>query len=485
MRLFLEGHAERYAVEQLQMSLFPGEPMAYCEQPFEGDGAVSILRRAGDTLEGEARIRWKGREVSGRRSLPASEETVPARRRLLQQSYYLAAVQLLEEPPAWGALAGVRPTKLTTRAMLDGKTEAECDAMLREVYFVTPERRRLCLEASRAAVEAAGLLSPTDLSLYVGIPFCPSRCAYCSFVSQSAEREGKLLEPFLEALLREVAETGRLLSATPFRVRTVYIGGGTPTTLSALQLERLLEAISRHFDLTRVLEYTVEAGRPDTLDAEKLAVLKRNGVTRVSVNPQTMRDDVLERIGRRHTAADTRRAYRLAREAGFDDINMDLIAGLPGDSAEGFAGSLAQCLALQPSNLTVHTLSRKRGSGLNVDRQGFLPAGTVEQMLRAGEGALREAGYTPYYLYRQKYMSGSFENVGWRQPGRTGLYNIYMMEELHSILSLGGGGMSKLIRPDGKLLRQHNPKYPREYLTRFDDVLQSRRVFIAALQTGA
>lgn len=483
MRLFLEGHGERYALEQLQMSLFPDEPMEYCESPFDGDGAVSILRRTGDTLEGTARIRWKGRETTGACDMPVSEETVPSRRRLLQRSYYMAAVQLLENVPSWGALAGVRPTKLTTRALLAGKSETECDELLREVYFVSPERRRLCLDASRAAVEAAGLLSPAGFSLYVGIPFCPSRCAYCSFVSQSAEREGKLIEPFLAALLREIEETGRLLAGTPFQAQTVYIGGGTPTTLSALQLERLLNAISRHFDLRRVLEYTVEAGRPDTLDAEKLAVMKRGGVTRISVNPQTMRDDVLERIGRRHSAADTRRAYALAREAGFDDINMDLIAGLPGDSAAGFADSLAQCVELAPSNLTVHTLARKRGSELNLDRRGFVTAAEVEQMLRAGETTLRGAGYEPYYLYRQKYMSGGFENVGWRKPGRTGLYNIYMMEELHSVLALGGGGMSKLLQADGKLFRQHNPKFPREYLSQLEHVMEDRRVFIERMKT--
>lgn len=482
MRLCLTGHAERYALEQLQMALFPDEPMEFCAKPFDGDGAFSILRREDDCLIGEARIRRKGREAFGTRRMPAEDETVPLRRRLLQQSYYLAAIQLLDSKPAWGALAGVRPTKLTTRALLAGSSEAQCDEMLREVYFVSPERRRLCLDASRASVEASRLLDHNDLSLYVGIPFCPSRCAYCSFVSQSAEREGALIQPFFDALLREVEQTGQLLGETPFRVRTVYIGGGTPTTLSADQLERLLDAISSHFDLSRVLEYTVEAGRPDTVDAARLSALKRGGVTRVSVNPQTMRDDVLVRIGRRHTAQDTRNAFHLARDAGFDDINMDLIAGLPGDSPEGFAYSLEQCLRLRPSNLTVHTLSRKRGSGFNAERQESLPAAAVEQMLRSGEQALRGAGYAPYYLYRQKYMSGSFENVGWQTGGTPCLYNICMMEELHTILSLGGGGMSKLVWPDGSLLRQHNPKYPREYLSHFDDFMKNRRDFIAALR---
>ncbi len=485
MRLHLEGHGERYALEQLQMSLFPDEPMEFREAPFSGDGATSTLRRLGDVLEGEGRIRWRGRDVSGICRMAAPEEDVSSRRRLLQRAYYLAAIQLLERAPAWGALAGVRPTKLSTRALLAGKTEDACEALLRDVYFVTPERRRLCLDASHATVEAAKKLAPTDLSLYVGIPFCPTRCAYCSFVSQSISREGRLLPPFFDALLREVEETGKLLSATPYRVRTVYWGGGTPTTLSAAQLERLLDTISRSFDLGRVLEYTVEAGRPDTLDAEKLSVLTQGGVTRLCIDPQTMDDAVLERMGRRHTVRDTLEAFRLAREAGASDINMDLIAGLPGDSVEGFARSLSQCVELGPEELTVHTLALKRGSRLDQDRRGLLPAEAVEEMLQGAAKTLRGAGYTPYYLYRQKYMSGSFENVGWAKAGRIGYYNIYMMEELHHILALGGGGVSKLLLPGGRLLRSHDPKYPRGYLDHFSDVLEGHRLFIEKLQNGA
>ncbi len=477
MRLRLAGHAERYALEQLQMSLFPDEAMEFCEDDFSGDGAVSTLRRLDGALEAEGRIRARGRDVSGVCRMAAADETVPARRRLLQRAYYLAAIQLLDKAPAWGALAGVRPTKLTTRALLAGASEADCEAMLRDEYFVAPARRRLCVDASRASVESAALLAPDDISLYIGIPFCPTRCAYCSFVSQSVEREAGLVAPFLDALVREIEETGRLLAAAPCRVRTVYIGGGTPTTLSAKQLETLLGAISSHFDLRHALEYTVEAGRPDTLDREKLAVLRAGGADRISINPQTMSDEVLRRMGRRHTARQTREAFALAAEAGFDAVNMDLIAGLPGDSVEGFCQSLDACAALRPANLTVHTLALKRGSGLRQDRRGLLSAEAVETMLSRGGEALRAAGYAPYYLYRQKYMSGSFENVGWTKPGKTGYYNVYMMEELHSVLALGGGGVSKLRLPDGKLLRLHNPKYPREYLSQFESVLESRRLF--------
>lgn len=481
MKLYLDGHAERYALEQLQMSLFPGEAMEYVEQPFQGDGAVSSLCREGDFLVASGRIRRHGRDVSGVCRMRAADETVPLRRRILQQSYYLAAIQVLEAAPPWGALAGVRPTKLTSRVLLEGGTEEDCEALLRDVYFVEPSRRRLCIDASRATVEAAGLLEPTDLSLYIGIPFCPTRCAYCSFVSQSIEKQAGLLEPFLEALLREIEVTGQLLADSPFRIRTVYIGGGTPTTLSASQLSRLMDTISSHFDLGRVLEYTVEGGRPDTLNLEKLSAIRRHGADRMSINPQTMRDDVLRRMGRRHSSEQTLRAFADAKAAGFEGINMDLIAGLPGDSPEGFAGSLSQCIALEPANLTIHTLALKRGSDLNMDRGGLLPPEAVAEMLGDAQPQLRAAGYSPYYLYRQKYMSGSFENVGWCRPGWPGLYNIYMMEELHSILSLGGGGMSKLNLPGGRLARFHNPKYPKEYLDRLDDTLESHRQFFQAL----
>jgi len=475
MKLLLRGHADRYALEQLQLSLFPDAPMEYTGEPFSGDGTVSSLSAGKTWLTASASITLDGKTARASRRIRREEETVRLRRRILQQSYYLAALQLLPEAPPWGALAGVRPTKLTTKVLLSGGTAAECDALLRDVYFVVPSRRRLCVDASEATAAAVALLGPTDLSLYIGIPFCPTRCAYCSFVSQGIERQRGLLEPFLGALEREIALTGELLAASPYRLRTVYVGGGTPTTLSAAQMGRLMDAVAAHFDLSRVIEYTVEGGRPDTLDPEKLALIRGKGAGRMSINPQSMCDEVLRTVGRRHTAADTVRAFRQAREAGFESINMDLIAGLPGDTPEGFAESLRECIGLGPSNLTVHTLALKRGSALHEFRRPLPPAEDVAAMLGSGETALRGAGYTPYYLYRQKYMSGSFENVGWQRGNDPGLYNIYMMEEVYTILSVGGGGMSKVILPGGKLWRQHNPKFPREYLDRLDETLSGRR----------
>ena len=312
------------------------------------------------------------------------------------------------------------------------------------------------------------------MSLYVGIPFCPTRCAYCSFVSADVGRTLKLVEPYVEGLLREVAETGRVLREAGLTIRSFYMGGGTPTTLSAGQMDRLLTQCEECLPLEGCTEYTVEAGRPDTITREKLAVLKAHRIGRISVNPQTLEDHVLEAIGRKHSAGDIREACGLARDVGFDCINMDLIAGLPRDTFDGFRRSLEGVLAMDPENVTVHTLALKKGSTL-MERGGALPGGEeVARMLDWSRQILTTNGYIPYYLYRQKYMSGSLENVGWARPGAESLYNIVMMEELHTVVSLGAGGVTKLIR-DGTILRLTNPKYPHDYLSGLDKVLGQKQ----------
>ncbi len=473
MELILIGHADRYAVEQLQMSLFPGEA--------EGQ-AVSTLHRGKTWLTATAKITCQGRTSCASRRIRADGETVRLRRRALQQSYYLAALPLLPAPPPWGALAGVRPTKITSRYLLEGGTPEGADRLLRDVYYVTPERRKLAVDCSQATLRAAKRLAPEGLSLYVGIPFCPTRCTYCSFVSRSIGRKTELIEPFLAALMREIAVTGALLADTGRYVQSVYIGGGTPTSLSAEQLEKLMDAIAANFDLSHCIEWTVEGGRPDTLDAEKLAVAFAHGANRMSINPQTMEDAVLRACGRPHTAADVVRAYRQAQSAGFHAINMDLIAGLPQDSPAGFRRSLDAVAALNPSNITVHTLALKKGADL-FENPAALPApGEVAEMVAYAGERLSALGYRPYYLYRQKYMSGSFENVGWSRDGMDCLYNIYMMEELHTILSLGGGGMTKVNLPDGSLRRFHNPKFPQQYIEMLDEVCRQKEALADVLK---
>ncbi len=472
MNLTLVGHDDRYAVEQLLLALFPETA------PVE---AVSKLSRGNTYLTVRAEIALDGKKAAATRRIKADDETVRLRRRALQQSIYLAAVQLLPRLPAWGALAGVRPTKLTTKHLLEDGTPSSAEKMLKDVYFVTPARRKLAVECSQATVKAMAALAPGDLSLYVGIPFCPTRCTYCSFVSRTVGKKTELLEPYLDALLKEIAFTGTLLRKSGCRVRTLYIGGGTPTTLTGAQLARLMDAIAASFDLSGCLEYTVEGGRPDTLDEAKLQTIRAHGANRMSINPQTMEDHVLRACGRPHKAADVVRAYREATAAGFEAVNMDLIAGLPEDTVEGFRRSLDRVAALRPSNITVHTLALKKGADL-FEKRGSLPsAEDVTEMVAYASETLAALGYKPYYLYRQKYMSGSFENVGWSRDGMDCLYNIYMMEEIHTILSLGGGGMNKVNLPNGTLQRFHNPKFPEQYIELLPKVLEQKEALFELL----
>ena len=381
-------------------------------------------------------------------------------------------------------MAGVRPAKITTKFLLEGGSLRSAGTMLKQIYYVTPARRQLCLEASQATVQAARLLEPRDISVYVGIPFCPTRCAYCSFVSASTSRSGGLVEPYLQALSREIQAVGQMLASSGLRARTLYIGGGTPTTLTACQLNRLLDLIDRSLDLTGCLEYTVEAGRPDTITQEKLQVLARHGVGRVSINPQSMDDRVLALCGRRHKAAQIPEGFRMARQAGFSSINMDLIAGLPGDTPAGFRGSLEAVAALGPENITIHTLALKKGADLYQHPENLPNTEDVAEMVRFSQEFLRQQGYQPYYLYRQKYMSGNFENVGWCKPGKACLYNIYMMEELHSIVALGAGATSKANFPGGRLERFANPKFPQQYMERLGHVIEEKQRLIQLLRQG-
>ena len=465
MKLTLTGHDDRYAVEQLQMALFP--------EGTKGE-AFSTLHRGHTWLTASTKITLDGKTATATRRLKATEETVRLRRRALQQSYYLAAIQLLPATPAWGALAGVRPTKITTKHMLEGGTPASADRLMKDVYYVTPERRKLAVDCSVSTVNAARLLDPTDVSLYVGIPFCPTRCSYCSFVSRTIGKKTEMMESYLEALMKEMEITGRLLKESGRQIRSVYIGGGTPTTMTSAQMAKLLDAIRDSFDLSRCLEFTVEGGRPDTLNAEKLRTIFEHGADRMSINPQTMEDHVLRACARPHKAADVVRAYQEAVDAGFKAINMDLIAGLPEDTVEGFKRSLDAVAALNPANITVHTLALKKGADLFEKRVKLPSAEEVTEMVAYANEMLRSLGYKPYYLYRQKYMSGSFENVGWSRDGLDCLYNIYMMEEVHTILSLGGGGMNKVNLSDGSLQRFHNPKFPEQYIEMIDDVCRQK-----------
>ena len=478
MKLYYRGHDYKYAAEQMLLTLFPTERPEYADAPpGPGEDALVLSLSRGETwATATAALTWGGAEYRAARRCRVSELTDQlsadrALQRILKLAFYDAGTAALGKEPPWGALTGVRPVKIPAKAMLAGASPAQAERVLRDTYRVSPGRRKLAMDCAQASLAAQRSLGEHEVSLYVGIPFCPTRCAYCSFVSADVGRALKLIDPFLDALSREIRATGAMLADAGLRVRTVYFGGGTPTTLTAPQLDRLMGELAEHIDLSACTEYTVEAGRPDTITAEKLAVLGRRGCGRVSVNPQSMSDAVLAAMGRAHRAADILGAFALVRESGIGCVNMDLIAGLPGDSADGFRASLDQVLSLAPENVTVHTLALKKGSRLMEGETPLPPGEDVAAMLDYAWAALRESGQIPYYLYRQKYMSGSFENVGWCLPGTESLYNICMMEELHTIVSLGGGGVTKLVdRNTGYITRIANAKYPQEYIQKIDAI---------------
>ena len=474
MRLYLYGHEYKYAVEQMLLTLFPNERPEYPVGRPAGDRMEIRLSRAGrrttaSCVYHRGTERFQGRAAADNASLGGKLTTDRKCQRLVKNAIYRAALSSGVPEPVWGALTGVRPGKLLAGLLEQGLDEREALRQFRSEYRVSPERAALCLDASRHTLAARHSLAVRDICLYVGIPFCPTRCAYCSFVSQSVEKSMKLIPPFLDALEREIAAVAAQVRALGLRVVSIYMGGGTPTTLNAKELERLCAKLEAEFDLSALREYTVEAGRPDTITRERLQVLRAHGVDRVSVNPQTMSDAVLEAIGRKHTAAAVEQALAVVRSVGGFSVNMDLIAGLPADSFEGFAATLDRVLALAPENITVHTLSLKKGSRITLEETPLPDAQDVGNMLDLAGERLRKSGYAPYYLYRQKFMSGGFENVGWAKPGTENLYNICIMEELCSILAMGGGGSSKLIRPDeGRNLRLMAPKYPLEYIQKIE-----------------
>ncbi len=479
MKYQIQGHSHRHAVEEILLHLLP--EFTIMEGVDDGgDFCSSILSEQGGRLTARAELRLSEKRLEGHRFGTFCEgEDLLARKRfeneLIKLSIYDAVISELPVLPVWGALTGVRPAKLARGLIKRGMSSETAEQYLCEHFYVSPERAELTMAAAEAAGKAEGKIRSNSVSLYVGIPFCPTRCSYCSFISAAVEKNAALIEPYLDVLCWETRETGMLMRKKGMTVDSLYIGGGTPTTLTSKQLDRLLTELERAFDLSRLFDYTVEAGRPDTITAEKLAVLRVHGVTRVSVNPQSMNDEVLRLAGRPHTAKSVLESYDLARNAGFSVINMDVIAGLEGDTPERFANTMDTLVGLGAENITVHTLAVKRGAAWQDLRANLARRETVRHMLSYAQRVLTQGDYGAYYLYRQKFSAGGFENVGWCRPGTENFYNISMMEELQTIVSLGAGGISKRVnRMTGKIERFTNPKYPAEYLQAQERILQSR-----------
>lgn len=394
--------------------------------------------------------------------------------RILASALFELLCEELRYRPEWGILTGVRPGKLMGSLKKSLGDKAALDYFIKELY-VSREKAKLALEVASAQENIVALSSPKSFSLYISIPFCPSRCSYCSFVSHSVSSPAlkRNIPRYVDLMCEEIKLTGKIAAENGLRLESVYWGGGTPTVLDPPLLSGIFKAVRESFDLDTIREYTVEAGRPDTVTKEKLLTLKKHGVSRVCVNPQTFSDEMLKNIGRRHTSAQTAQAYALARETGFESVNADLIAALPGDTQESFERSVKTAIEMGFEGVTVHTLAKKRSSALAADKheisQNALLTG---RMLETAETLLREASYKPYYMYRQSKSSGNFENVGWAKTGKECLYNVFMMEECHSVLAVGAGAVTKLKEPCGSYIeRVYNFKYPYEYISRFEEVL--------------
>ena len=482
MKVELIGHDEKYALEQSLLTLFPGEKPVYgtVDETADAHWVRVTLAEEDERVQVTTELGIDGRSAAHSYDYPLSGtdyEKEGQRRHAVGISFFGAAKDLLGISPAWGSLTGVRPAKVALSLIREGG-KAKAERELQELYCVQPSRARLAIEAADAGIRPAAELEPNDISLYVGIPFCPTRCAYCSFVSASVEKSFSLMEPYLAALAEEITAAGRMVKEAGLRIKSFYMGGGTPTTLSARQMDALLTHLNRSFDLSDCVEYCIEAGRPDTIDREKLQVLLDHGADRISVNPQSLEPQVLSAIGRKHSPEDIEQAMALATSMGFPHVNMDLIAGLPADTPEGFRRTLDRCLTFGADNITVHTLSLKKGSRILLEGLPIPSAEDVAAMLDYADPALRAKGFTPYYLYRQKYMSGSFENVGWCISGAEGLYNIYIMEELHSILSLGAGGSTKMVDAKrNRIERVFHPKFPLEYIQRPEKLTENLEAF--------
>ena len=480
MKLYLTGHDYKYAAEQIMLTMFPGERPEYPEGVPNGERAELVLFDGQSIATAKCRLYTGcGFFIGEARVSRGKFEDAIIRERLLQRiiklAFYRAAKKALGTRPLWGALTGIRPGKIMTAYLEDGLSPRRAVNKMIEEYDVSREKANLCLDTAFAGLDEKKKLGDDEVCLYIGIPFCPTRCAYCSFVSLSVEKSLKLIPDYLRALTVDIQKTGDTLAHLGIRPAAIYLGGGTPTTLSAAEMRELLTCIKVAFDLSAVREYTVEAGRPDTITREKLEVLHDFGVNRLSINPQSMDDSVLEAIGRRHSTADIIESYELARKVGDFAINMDLIAGLPSDIYGGFVRSLDTVVGMKPENITVHTLSMKKGSKIMLEGVPVPQGDEVRDMVDYSMQTLAAAEYSPYYLYRQKYISGGLENVGWSKDGFCGLYNICIMEEYLSIISMGGGASTKLVTGDGRIERLFAPKYPEQYIGAMGRILNDKK----------
>ena len=483
MPIVLIGNSFKYEIEAVCKLFFHTQRFDFSDNIADANGDDFIIAACNNSEREttlSAKISLNGGVDHDEKILPPDTDKKTAEHELCRIIYHILCRKTGITPP-WGLMTGIRPVKKVTELMAQGFSHDEIKERLENRYELSSKKFRL---AYATAVNQLPILNNIDhhaASLYVSIPFCPTRCSYCSFVSHSMDSAIKLMPEYVAALCKELEILGRMVREIGTKIDTVYFGGGTPTSISAEDIRRIMESVAQNFDLDSIREYSFEAGRPDTITEEKLRVIKELGADRISVNPQTLNDDVLRVIGRRHSGKDAIKAFELARKIGFDNINTDLIAGLPTESAESFRNTLDTICDLSPESITVHTLTVKRSARLfeNGNENMSNPAA---EMVDYSIDKLMNEGYLPYYMYRQKNTVDNLENVGYAKKGYESQYNIFIMDDTQTILGAGCAASTKLVYPDGLITRVHNYKFPYEYINRFNQLMEKKKEITECLK---
>ncbi len=471
LSIILSGNDFKYEIEAITKLFIPVQKFDFTHTKSDTDFLNEYILCESDNLDLRAVIKYDGKykELSGR------AEVWQHREHELCKLLFHGLKSITGINPPWGILTGIRPVKKIIEMLKVPFDKDKIKKFLSEQYEVSDKKIRLAFDTAENQIPILDKINPNAVSLYISIPFCPTRCSYCSFVSHSIESAFKLIPEYVECLCREIRIIADIVRKNNIRIDTIYFGGGTPTSISAEQIESIMKTVAECFDLNNIREYNYEAGRADTITEEKLRVIKEYGANRISINPQTFNDDILKKIGRRHTAEDTVKAYETARKTGFSNINMDLIAGLPDETAESFKKSLDKAILLDPESITVHTLTLKRSGNLYSNgREYWQNKNNIDEMVDYSVEKLMSEGYNPYYLYRQKNTVDNLENTGYAKKGYESFYNIYIMDETQTILGAGSSASTKLVYNNGKIERIRNYKFPYEYISRFEELMNKK-----------
>ncbi|MFZ2539698.1 MAG: coproporphyrinogen dehydrogenase HemZ [Oscillospiraceae bacterium] len=494
MTIFFSGQDYKYELEGICKLFFPLKKFKHCYDQIvlstDEDYIITRLKKHSKTTLLWVRVKVGTRIKSAHIRVENDDVNYSnGCERNLSTLLYSVLSELTSINPSWGILTGVRPVAILQKQRAQGKSDEEIIRFFKEKYLVSDDKLDLAFKTANTQAKLLEDTIENSYSLYISIPFCVSRCSYCSFVSHAIDRPNATdkIDEYIDLLCIELEETSHLAKKLRLTLDTIYIGGGTPTALSAENLQRVTDAITQNFDVPSAREYTIEAGRADTITREKLEVIKNSGAKRISVNPQTFNDAVLQEIGRKHTAKQAEDCYHLAKEMKIDCINMDFIAGLPTDTFESFKHTIDKAIELAPTNITVHTLSIKRSADLfTADGiEEYAKSNMTGKMTEYAKEKIIKAGYMPYYLYRQKNTIGNLENVGYAMSGYESLYNVYIMDEMQTILACGAGGVTKLVGNGEKPIeRIFNFKYHFEYISRFSEILDRKARVISFYDKG-